>query len=106
MKQLQLERVFKAPREMVFRFWSEAEKMQKWSGCKDCTRCEIEMDFCVGGGFTQKMQIHPMGGGTHEFTIRATYEEIVAPERIVYRADLGMAVTRVTVDFIEHRGGT
>jgi len=102
MKRLEMTRVFPAPREVVFAWWSEAAKMQQWSGCKDCTRCEIEMDFRVGGGFTQRMQI----AGAGEFTLTATYDEIVAPEKIVYRADLGMCVTRVSVEFFAQADGT
>ena len=40
--------------------------------------------------------------GTGEpFTINGTYEEIVVPERIRYRADMGMAVTRVLIEFFQ-----
>jgi uncharacterized protein YndB with AHSA1/START domain len=102
MKSLQITRIFDAPRELVFRWWTDGEKMQQWSGCKEATRCEIQMDFRVGGGFTQKMQI----GGKGEFTITGKYDEIVAPEKIVYRADLGFGVTRVQVEFIEHGSQT
>jgi uncharacterized protein YndB with AHSA1/START domain len=56
----------------------------------------------VGGGFTQKMQI----AGKSEFTITGKYDEIVAPEKIVYRADLGFGVTRVQVEFVEHGSQT
>jgi uncharacterized protein YndB with AHSA1/START domain len=101
-KRLQITRVFQAPRPLVFSWWKQAEKLQQWSGCKDATKCEIEMDFRVGGSFTQKMQI----AGAGEFTITGTYDEIVQPERITYRADLGRAVTRVTVEFFEHGAGT
>lgn len=97
MKSLQITRIFDAPRELVFSWWTEGEKMQQWSGCKEATRCEIRMDFRVGGGFTQKMQI----AGKGEFTITGSYDEIVAPERIVYQADLGFGVTRVQVEFFE-----
>jgi uncharacterized protein YndB with AHSA1/START domain len=94
---VEITRVFHAQRHIVFGWWSRPEKLQKWSGCKDATRCEIEMDFRVGGGFTQKMQI----AGAGEFTITGTYLEIVEPERIVYQANLGQAVTRVSVEFFE-----
>jgi uncharacterized protein YndB with AHSA1/START domain len=97
MKSLQITRVFEAPRELVFSWWTEGEKMQQWSGCKEATHCEIQMDFRVGGGFTQKMQI----GGKGVFTITAKYDEIVEPERIVYQADLGFGVTRVVIEFFE-----
>ena len=95
---LQITRVFDAPRESVFRWWSEAETLQQWSGCKDATRCEVEMDFRVGGSFSQTMQIT---GADKPVTINGTYEEIVVPERIRYRLDMGMAVTNVLIEFLQ-----
>ena len=60
------------------------------------------MDFRVGGGFTQTMQI----AGAGEVTLRGVYEEIVDTERIVYRVNLGPVVTRVTVEFSDLGKGT
>ena len=97
MKSLQITRIFDAPRELVFSWWTEGEKMQQWSGCKEATHCEIQMDFRVGGGFTQKMQI----AGKGQFTTTGKYDEIVVPERIAYQADLGFCVTQVLVEFFE-----
>ncbi len=102
MKQIEITRVFPAPRAVGFGWWSDAKRMQSWSGCKDCTRCEIDMDFRAGGGFTQRMRIRD----ECDFTVRGYYDEIVVPERIVYRADLGIAVTRVVVKFSDVSGGT
>jgi uncharacterized protein YndB with AHSA1/START domain len=102
MKSLQITRVFDAPRHVVFRWWSSGEKLQQWSGCKEATHCEVQMDFRVGGGFTQKMHI----GGKDTFTITATYNEIVEQERTVYHVDLGVAVTRVQVEFFDEAGKT
>jgi uncharacterized protein YndB with AHSA1/START domain len=102
---LQITRFFDAPRRRVFSWWTKAEKLQQWSGCKETTGCEIVMDFRVGGSFTQKMQI-AVNGGTCEFSLSGTYDEIVVPERIVYRANFGHAVTRVTVEFFEQGTGT
>jgi uncharacterized protein YndB with AHSA1/START domain len=99
---IQITRAFDAPRYQVFSWWSTAEKLRQWSGCKETTRCEVEMDFRVGGSFTQKMQI----SGVHEFAFTGVYEEIVVPERIVYQANLGPAVTRVTAEFFEQGRGT
>jgi uncharacterized protein YndB with AHSA1/START domain len=93
---LQITRVFDAPRERVFAAWKERDLLQRWTGCKDAAKVEIEMDFRVGGSFTQKMHITGVG----EYSFTGTYDEIVEPERIVYRANLGPAITRVTVEFI------
>ena len=98
---VRITRVFDVPRAVVFRWWSEAEKLSQWSGCKEARNCEVEMDFRVGGGFTQKMQVGDKGS----FTFTGVYEEIVEPERIVYRANLGPAVTRVRVELFEESGG-
>jgi uncharacterized protein YndB with AHSA1/START domain len=99
---LQLTRVFDAPRHLVFGWWTQAEKLQQWSGCKEAAKCEIEMDFRVGGSFTQKMQI----AGAGEFSFSGKYDEIVEPEKIVYHANFGHAITRVAVEFFEHGKGT
>ena len=49
---LQITRVFDAPRERVFAAWKTREMLQRWSGCKETTRNDIELDFRVGGSFT------------------------------------------------------
>ena len=82
-KRLTVTRVFDAPRHLVFAWWTQADKLQQWSGCKDATKCEITMDFRVGGSFTQKMQIT----GAGEFSFSGTYDEIVAPK--------GSSITRI-----------
>jgi len=94
---LEITRIFDAPRGVVFAWWTRAENLRQWSGCKDAVNCEFEVDFRVGGGFRQTMQIGDKG----HFTITGIYEEIVEPEKIVYRAQLGPAATRVTVKFFE-----
>lgn len=99
---LQIARVFNAPRHLVFRFWKDAEKVRQWSGCKNATKVEIEMDFRVGGSFTQKMYI----AGAGEFTITGTYDEIIEPEKIAYHVNLGPATTHLVVEFIEQGNQT
>jgi uncharacterized protein YndB with AHSA1/START domain len=99
---LQITRVFDAPRQLVFVWWTQAERLQQWSGCKAATKCEIEMDFRVGGSFTQKMHI----AGAGEFSFTGKYDEIVEPERISYHAEFGQAITRVVVEFFEQGNQT
>jgi uncharacterized protein YndB with AHSA1/START domain len=102
---LQITRVFDAPRHLVFGWWTQAERLQQWSGCKEATQCEIEMEFRVGGSFTQKMQLL-VNGESCEYSLSGAYDEIVEPERIVYHANFGHAVTRVIVEFFEQGRGT
>lgn len=101
-KRLQITRTFDAPRPLVFSYWKQADKLEQWSGCKDATNCKIEMDFRTGGSFTQKMHI----AGAGDFSITGKYDEILEPERIVYRAQLGPANVKVVVEFIEQGNQT
>jgi len=102
---IQITRIFDAPRRAVFGYWASAEKLQRWSSCKEAVGCQVVMDFRVGGSFTQKMQLR-VNGQTCEFSMTGTYEDIVEPERIAYRADFGLASTQVTVEFFEQGTGT
>jgi uncharacterized protein YndB with AHSA1/START domain len=103
--QIQITRVLDAPRPLVFSFWTTAEKLQQWSTCKEAIGCQVVMDFRVGGSFTQKMQLR-VNGETCEIAITGTYDEIVEPEKIVYRADFGFVFTRATIEFFEQGKGT
>jgi uncharacterized protein YndB with AHSA1/START domain len=94
---MQITRVFDAPRERVFATWKQRDLLQRWTGCKETTKVEIEMDFRVGGSFTQKMNI----AGVGEYSITGIYDEIIEPEKISYHVNLGPATTRVTIEFIE-----
>jgi uncharacterized protein YndB with AHSA1/START domain len=58
------------------------------------------MDFREGGSFTQKMQLL-VNGEACDFSLSGTYDEIVEPEKIVYRANFGYAIARVIVEFFE-----
>jgi uncharacterized protein YndB with AHSA1/START domain len=102
---LEMTRIFDAPRDHVFRFWTTAEKLERWSSCKQAIGCHVVMDFRVGGSFTQNMQLL-VNGETCEYSMTGTYDEIVEPERIVYQANFGFATTRVTVELFEQGKGT
>src|SRR5580704_10481823 len=104
-KRLKVTRVFDAPRPLVFSFWTQAEKYQQWSGCKECTKCDVVMDFRVGGSFTQNMQLS-VHGETCSFTVTGAYTEVVEPERISYAANFGTVAVRVIVEFFAEGKGT
>jgi len=97
---LEITRTFDAPRCDVFSCWAEAEKLRQWSGCKEAIECQVEMDFRVGGWFSQKMKI-AVNGQVCDFHLKGIYEEIVVPQRISYRAYIGQQVMPVRVEFFE-----
>lgn len=99
-QRVQITHRFAAPRAEIFSWWTTAEKLRQWSGCQGATKCEVTMDFRLGGSYTQKMFITGRG----EFSFHGVYQEIVEPQRIVYTALIGPATTRVTVEFFADSG--
>jgi uncharacterized protein YndB with AHSA1/START domain len=78
-----LSRVFAAPRALVWKAWTEAEHLAAWWGPKDFT-ARAELDLRVGGAYRLVM-VAPDGT---EYPMFGRFLEIVAPERLVYTADL------------------
>jgi uncharacterized protein YndB with AHSA1/START domain len=81
-RELVLTRVFDAPRELVFRTWTEPKQVAEWWGPKGCTNPRCELDVRPGGAIRIDMRgpdgtVYPMTG---------VYKEIVEPERIVFTA--------------------
>jgi len=73
-------RVFDAPRELVWKAWTDPKYVMQWWGPKDFTSLFCEMDFRVGGKFLCCMRA-PDG---QEFWNGGEYHEIVPHEKIVY----------------------
>ncbi len=72
-------REFDAPRELVWKAWTEREQMMQWFGPKGCTIPVAKMDFRVGGEFHYCMRM-PDG---NEMWGKWIFREIIAPEKIV-----------------------
>jgi uncharacterized protein YndB with AHSA1/START domain len=72
-------RVFDAPRELVWRAWTEPEYVMQWWGPKGFTAPVCRMDFRVGGKSLCCMK-SPDG---QEFWNGIEYHEIVPQEKIV-----------------------
>ena len=79
-RSLVIEREFDAPRELVWRAWTEPEHFKMWWGPKDFTAPSIQMDVRVGGKFLWCMQ----GKDGKQYWTTGVYREIVPPERLVY----------------------
>jgi uncharacterized protein YndB with AHSA1/START domain len=118
-QELVIERIFDAPRELVWRAWTDPERMKRWWGPKDFTAPHITIDLRVGGKYVFCMR----GPDGNDFWSTGVYREIVPMERIVctdcFADEKGIAVPAthygmsadiplemlVTVTFEEYEGG-
>lgn len=78
-KELTITRVFDAPREFVWKAWTEPERVKRWWGPKGFTSPVIKIDLRVGGEYLSCMR-SPEG---QDFWSKGIFREIVAPERLV-----------------------
>src|SRR5713226_3537728 len=94
-------RVFDAPREVVFKLWTDPNHVGQWWGPKGFTTTISEMDVRPGGVW--RFVMHGPDGVDYENEI--IYREIVKPERLVYSHVSG-PLFHVTVTFIEQGAKT
>jgi uncharacterized protein YndB with AHSA1/START domain len=80
---LQLTRVFDAPRELVFRAWTDEKQFAQWFGAAACggaTLRKVKADARVGGKY--RLQVQKPDG--EFFTSVGVYREVKSPERLVF----------------------
>lgn len=76
--------VFDAPRERVWKAWTDPDEVKKWWGPKDFTAPEIRIDLRVGGSYLFCMRGSPEPGKpAQDFWSTGTYTEIIPKEKIV-----------------------
>lgn len=73
-------RVFDAPRDLVFKMWTDREHAGKWWGPKGFRTTIHEMDVRPGGVWQFVMH----GPDGTDYNNKIIYREIVRPERLVY----------------------
>jgi uncharacterized protein YndB with AHSA1/START domain len=73
-------RTLDAPREEVFRAWTDPEQIRSWWGPGEFTCPEAEIDLRPGGSYRLVMQ--PTAGDP--FVVAGTYREVEPPARLVY----------------------
>ena len=109
-QQVKITRTFDAPREAVFRAWTDPDEVAAWYGPEhfDTPRERIRIDLRVGGRYELTMVERDSG---REFAIGYEIIELVEPELIVLRSDpmpeVGMHKPTVTrVEFHDHGAKT
>lgn len=80
---LVITRVFDAPLELVWKAWTEPERVARWWGPKDFTAPAIKSDFRVGGKYLYCMHGPAGSPFDKDFWSTGVYEEIVPMQRIV-----------------------
>lgn len=77
--ELVITRFFNAPREIVFKMWTDAEHLAKWWGPKGFTLTVSSLDLQPGGIFH-----YCMSGNGFEMWGKFVYVEITPPEKLVF----------------------
>ena len=99
-------RVFDAPRELVWTAWTDPKHLAQWWGPNGFSTTTSAFDMRPGGVWRFVMH----GPDGRDYQNRITFDEIVRPERIVYRHGGGEDVEPVqftqTVTFEDVGGKT
>ena len=116
-KEFIIARTFNAPRDLVWKAWSEPEAFGQWWGPRGCKLDVAKFEFRPGGLFHYSMKM-PDG---QTWWGRFVYREISKPERIVFVnsfSDTSGGIARApfsatwpleiqnTLTFTEHSGKT
>ncbi|WP_408009925.1 SRPBCC domain-containing protein [Pseudalkalibacillus sp. A8] len=117
-RNLIIERIFDAPRELVFKAYSEKGHLENWWGPKGWKTTVHQFEFKPGGMWHYCMTCEDKNQGEfygQESWGLSIYQEIVEPEKIVYtdvfsdsegnKAD-GMPEVLITMTFLDHDGKT
>lgn len=99
-------RVFDAPRDAVWRAWTEPDQLAVWWGPKGMSvpPSSVELNLQPGGVFRLTMVADATGA---EFPSEMRYREVAPPERLVYEWDaqrgIGSGVVTVTFNDLGDR---
>jgi uncharacterized protein YndB with AHSA1/START domain len=107
-RELVITRVFDAPRDLVFKAWTDARQAKNWWGPRDYPATHLEMDVRPGGAWRGRLRSTASG---EELGLGGVFREVAPPERVVFtfaweeEGERGLE-TLVTVTFAEQDGKT
>ena len=123
-RELVITRVFDAPRERIWKAWTDPEFSKRWWGPKNFTTPVSKIDLRVGGSYLNCMRGSGPDGVVRDYWSTGIYREIVPLEKIVctdsFADEKGNVVPAtyygmgqnvplkmlITVTFEEHAGRT
>lgn len=79
-RELTLTRTLAAPRELVFKAWTDPEHLARWWGPAGFTNPVCQVDLRPGGALYIVMR----GPDGNDYPMKATFTEVVPPERLVF----------------------
>lgn len=112
-KELTLTRVFDAPREKVWKYWTDPKLLQQWWGPYGVTNPTCVWEAVPNGKINIVMlagdELGPLNG--QEWPMTGTIEQLQEPEKLVFTANAiqdGKAILehRTTVTLVQQDGKT
>lgn len=104
---LQIKRTINAPREKVYRAWTDPQELKQWfAPSKDFKTLVPQMDVRSGGNY--RVEMHAPDGKIHKLVGR--FQEVQPPAKLVYtwrwESNPDEEETLVTVEFHDAGAGT
>lgn len=91
-REIVITRIFNAPRDRVFKAWTDPQQVAQWWGPKGFTTRVDELDLRPGGS-SRYVMVGPDGT---EYPVKGVFREVVPPERIVSTDEFDEGFEQVT----------
>jgi uncharacterized protein YndB with AHSA1/START domain len=102
---LVITRIFDAPRELVFKAWTDPFHLARWMGPRGFRSTVVRSELYAGGSY----RIHMLGPDGDDHWTQGVFREIVEPERLVMAGSWAdgqgnptSPETLLTITFEEH----
>jgi uncharacterized protein YndB with AHSA1/START domain len=79
-RSVEIVRILDAPRELVWRAWTDPKMMSQWFGPRAFTAPVCELDVRVGGA----LRIVMRGPDGNDYPMKGVFKDVMPPERLVF----------------------